>query len=135
MDQERRCYEELLSSSSSSPQDQHNGTDPIDDKNDTDIDIDNEIIIRNKCAIAHNDYRKDCLHARWELTVHRQAVGFIVGNHKYVKEKFPIGDALPVKEEKPDNSSSSSTTTTSPHETKNKFGDQLDWWERIGRWK
>ena len=47
-------------------------------------------------AKKYNAYRKSCLHARWELLVHRQAVGFTVGNHKHVVETFPIGDPLPI---------------------------------------
>lgn len=85
------------------------------------------------CAVTHNEYRKECLHARWELIVHRQAVGFIVGNHKYVTEKFPIAEALPVQEDYLDESSSGDNQK--PQEAKKSFTDQLDWWQRIGRWK
>lgn len=81
-------------------------------------------------AQKYNQHREQCIHARWELIVHRQAVGFTVGNHKFVLEKFPIADALPVDSERNDGSVSSET----PHEKK-RFGDQLDWWQRIGRWR
>lgn len=91
----------------------------------------------HKCAIAHNNYRKECLQARWELIVHRQAVGFIVGNYKFVQEKFPIGDPLPVAE-----TVGTSSGNDKPGQPGNKkdsnpkqFTDQLDWWESIGRWK
>eukprot|EP00542_Grammatophora_oceanica_P013228 CAMPEP_0194037692 /NCGR_PEP_ID=MMETSP0009_2-20130614/10020_1 /TAXON_ID=210454 /ORGANISM="Grammatophora oceanica, Strain CCMP 410" /LENGTH=211 /DNA_ID=CAMNT_0038679947 /DNA_START=148 /DNA_END=785 /DNA_ORIENTATION=- len=45
-------------------------------------------------AKRHNMYREEAIKARWELLVHRQAVGFIVNNHEFVHKKFPIGDAL-----------------------------------------
>lgn len=45
-------------------------------------------------AKLYNAYRKDSIQARWELIVHRQAVGFTVGNHKCVMETFPIGGPL-----------------------------------------
>ena len=32
-------------------------------------------------ARRHNEFREDAKRARWELLVHRQAVGFIVNNH------------------------------------------------------
>jgi hypothetical protein len=72
MDQERQRYELLLQD--------HQITDP-------------KVIATAK---QYNEHRRKCLHARWELMVHRQAVGFIVGNHKYVVETFPIGDSLPI---------------------------------------
>lgn len=78
----------------------------------------------------HNTYRKDCINARWELMVHRQAVGFIVGNQKYVTETFPIGEPLPVPY-----SSTNEKTSDEKNERRKVFGDQLDWWQRIGRWR
>mmetsp|Transcript_13285 Transcript_13285/g.23901 ORF Transcript_13285/g.23901 Transcript_13285/m.23901 type:complete len:208 (+) Transcript_13285:3-626(+) len=84
------------------------------------------------CAKKHNQYRKDCIQARWELIVHRQAVGFIVGNHQYVTNKFPIGEALPEDEGNETKASSSEENSNKP---KKVFGDQLDWWQRIGRWR
>jgi hypothetical protein len=86
-----------------------------------------------KAAQQHNEYRKECLHERWKLIVHRQAVGFIVNNHKYVTDKFPIADALPengVGDEDVDKE-----TTDIPKKEKKTFGDQLDWWQRIGMWR
>jgi hypothetical protein len=87
----------------------------------------------------HNQYRKDCLHARWELIVHRQAVGFIVGNHNYVMEKFPIGEALPTADElnrtDDGDDDDDDDSEMSPTTQKKTFGDQLDWWQRIGRWR
>ncbi len=116
MDQEREKYKELLES-----------------KNE-----EKDLQEINQCAIAHNKWRKECLHARWELIVHRQAVGFTVGNHKYVQDKFPVGEALPVDEDMAkDNRSSSNGKTRNKKTKKNtkQFTDQLDWWSRIGRWK
>ena len=81
----------------------------------------------------HNQYREDCLKARWELIVHRQAVGFIVGNHKYVTEKFPIGEPLPNQLEQGDDDEASPPPDN--EKSSKKFGDQLDWWQTIGRWR
>jgi ABC-type uncharacterized transport system substrate-binding protein len=83
-----------------------------------------------ECVNDHNKYRKDCIQARWELIVHRQAVGFIVGNHQYVISTFPIGEALPEWD-----GCSMKTTTSTPAPSKKVFGDQLDWWQKVGRWK
>jgi hypothetical protein len=52
-----------------------------------------------KHAQKYNNYRKQAETARWELIVHRQAIGFIVNNHKFVCDKYPIGPALPETEE------------------------------------
>lgn len=84
----------------------------------------------------HNLYRKDCVQARWELIVHRQAVGFIVGNHKYVTEKFPIAEALPEGNANDgDEAATGSDDDNKTKKPKKAFGDQLDWWQRIGRWR
>lgn len=80
------------------------------------------------CAKLHNEYRKEAVTARWELTVHRQAVGFIVNNHKFVQDNFPIGEALPIHD-----GETEIVDKKKPSETK--FGDQLDWWQSVGRWK
>jgi len=87
-------------------------------------------------ARKFNGYRAEALQARWELTVHRQAAGFIVNNHKYVMEQYPIAEALPI-------ASSSTNSEMKQQEDKSKekkkstkkFTDQLDWWQRIGRWR
>ncbi len=89
----------------------------------------------NDHANTHNQWRKDCLQARWELIVHRQAVGFTVGNHKFVMEKFPIGDELPINEELLDHNGARSRHPNKNTSKPKKFTDQLDWWSRIGRWK
>ena len=86
MHTEREKYEELMFEKKQQQQQQQHNND------DQQQHVDDEI---QKCVKQHNQYRKDCLHARWELIVHRQAAGFIVGNHQYVTEKFPIADALP----------------------------------------
>ena len=46
-----------------------------------------------KSAKRFNEHRQEAIKARWELTVHRQAVGFIVGNHQYVTQNYPIAEA------------------------------------------
>ena len=93
---------------------------------------------------SYNKHRNDATLARWELTVHRQAVGFIVNNHKFVQDMFPIPSklVLPLDLNYDDidvssNCNSRTTSTGVKHKeavTRN-FGDQLDWWEKIGRWK
>lgn len=110
MDQERKKYEDLLSA------------------NHLENETDSELL--QESAIAHNNYRKECIQAQWELMVQRQAAGFIVGNHQSVREKYPIGDALPVAE-KHDGSNKNQQQNNKPK----KFTDQLDWWASIGRWK
>ena len=93
-------------------------------------------------ANQHNQYRKDAIKARWELLVHRQAVGFIINNHKFVHEKFPIADAISIPESEDDDDGNddvpnkiSPQSTLKQKATKKTFGDQLDWWQRIGRWR
>lgn len=84
-----------------------------------------------------NSYRKDAIQARWELIVHRQAVGFTVDNQRFIMTKFPIDDPLPTAElalrlrEDGDQGQDESAEQEIPK----KFGDQLDWWQRIGRWR
>eukprot|EP00986_Skeletonema_menzelii_P002099 scaffold574_cov155-Skeletonema_menzelii.AAC.6 len=89
-------------------------------------------------AHRYNEARERAIKARWELLVHRQAVGFTVGNHAYVHNTFRIPDRLPVKLDEL-NPNYENTQQTIPSEKvkpkKEKFGDQLDWWQRIGRWK
>jgi hypothetical protein len=121
MHQERQIYEDLL-------EQKYNANSEQQEKR-----IDAQLL---KHAQQHNLYRKDCLHARWELIVHRQAVGFIVGNHKYVTEKFPVAEALPEGDGDNTDGDTSDTAGGSDKETAKKvFGDQLDWWQRIGRWR
>lgn len=95
-----------------------------------------------RSAQLHNDARKRAIKARWELLVHRQAVGFTVDNHRVVIETFPISEApLPEKMEEilaivslednkpmPEGSSAKKTP-------KKVWGDQLSWWQSVGRWR
>lgn len=74
-----------------------------------------------------NEHRAVAVKARWELMVHRQAVGFIVGNHQYVISKFPIMDALPVGE--------ADKCLQGSSKPEKDFEGQLDWWQRSGRWR
>lgn len=119
-------------------------------------DMTNEHVRYNECiegrqfdaalefAIKHNESRKRAIKARWELLVHRQAVGFTVDNHSVVHETFPIHSALPdtldaleaaqtidnlLDENKIDEG------TKSADVTKEMFPDQLHWWKTRGRWK
>lgn len=80
-------------------------------------------------AKQYNFYREQAKTARWELIVHRQAIGFIVNNHKFVSDKYPISPALPETEEDVMNWENKEETTP-----QNLTG-QLDWWQRIGRWR
>lgn len=92
-------------------------------------------------AEKYNQHRQDALQARWELIVHRQAAGMIVNNHSYVTKMFPIGPALPThgdEEEthgKDTNTNEQDETASSNIAPPQKFGDQLDWWQRVGRWR
>lgn len=89
-------------------------------------------------ANRHNEARERAIKARWELLVHRQAVGFTVGNHSYVHNAFRIPDALSVElDELTPNNETMQEKTPLENVTlkKEKFGDQLDWWQRVGRWK
>jgi hypothetical protein len=84
-----------------------------------------------------NAYRKDAIQARWELIVHRQAVGFTVGNQSFIMAKFPIDDPLPTADEaiRLTELGKCGKGETSKEDEVKKFGDQLQWWQRIGRWK
>jgi len=84
-----------------------------------------------------NSYRKDAIQARWELIVHRQAVGFTVDNHHFIMTKFPIDDPLPTAEEafRLREDGNQGQGERAEQEISKNFGDQLDWWQRIGRWR
>ena len=84
-----------------------------------------------------NSYRKEAIQARWELIVHRQAVGFTVDNQSFIMTKFPIDDPLPTAEEavRRKDVGGQDQAESAKKETSKKFGDQLDWWQRIGRWR
>jgi len=83
-----------------------------------------------EAAVKFNLYRKEAVTARWELQVHRQAAGFIINNHNYVASHYPIPEKLPF-----DDNGDFIPQNSEKKEPFNKFGDQLDWWQRIGRWK
>lgn len=102
----------------------------------------------SESAIRYNDARKSAIQYRWELLVHRQAVGFTVDNHSVVHKTFPIGEALPVDMDEIKiasrmlidmnnaNKSNDENVSLDKAVTKKKvWGDQLSWWENVGRWK
>lgn len=111
MEQERKTYERLTE------EEERDHTDP-------------QVIATVE---KYNSYRKDATQARWELIVHRQAVGFTVGNHSFVMSQFPIGDPLPT--DTPLDSFSEQEKNKKKLEAKKKFGDQLEWWQKVGRWR
>jgi len=92
-----------------------------------------DVPTRQRAAQKYNEYRKEALQARWELTVHRQAAGFIVNNHNYVTAQYPIAPKLP--ENIDDNNSGATKEQEAEIPKKKQFTDQLDWWQRIGRWR
>ena len=86
----------------------------------------------------YNKFRKEALHARWELIVHRQAVGFTVGNHHSVTDKFPIPEAwdLPkgfTSDLIRDSSSSAKKTVRSTYSEslKRNFDGEMNWWKKF----
>ncbi|KAL7541499.1 hypothetical protein ACHAXR_010971 [Thalassiosira sp. AJA248-18] len=100
-----------------------------------------------QAAKRHNECRKRALTARWEFLVHRQAAGCTVDNHQVVHKTFLIGDALPVKMEEllatvsgvdgenPTQHTLDANPASAKQPTKKVWGDQLSWWQRVGRWK
>jgi hypothetical protein len=80
-------------------------------------------------ANRFNERRREAVKARWELIVHRQAIGMIVNNHEFVMNHYPIPEAIPVTEP------GKNLQNKPPPAAQKKFGDQLDWWQRVGRWK
>lgn len=89
----------------------------------------------------YNGHRSRALQARWELIVHRQAAGFLVNNHNVVTQTFPIKSALPEpcwEGDRPENelaSKGSELESRRHDESSARIPDQLDWWQRIGRWR
>lgn len=86
-----------------------------------------------ECVVVHNQFRKDAQHARWELMVQRQAVGLLVQNQKYVNHMYPIGEALPLP--KVDGTVVEEKEHKEIDASDERFGNQLDWWQRVGRWR
>ena len=91
----------------------------------------------NGAAARYNEARSRAIQARWELLVHRQAVGFTVDNHSVVHGTFPIGDRLPEDASALETETKSMTSNNNEDApcTKKEWTDQLDWWQRIGRWR
>lgn len=90
----------------------------------------------NGVAARYNDARSRAIKARWELLVHRQAVGFTVDNHSVVHSTFQIGYRLPEDASalETDTKSTTSNNKDAPC-AKKEWTDQLDWWQRVGRWR
>ena len=91
-----------------------------------------------QCIERHAKARQAAVQVRWELMVHRQAAGFLVNNHAVVTETFPIpGPIVPNDndEEKSETGKGQSGIAASEASRKPQYGDQLDWWQRVGRWK
>lgn len=96
-------------------------------------DTDNHHAIR-RAKEMFNDYRKEAIQARWELMVHRQAAGFVVNNHHYVTKHYPIAEALPLDEED-ETSEKLEKKRAERAKLQKRITGQLDWWQRVGRWK
>lgn len=96
-----------------------------------------------QCATRHNDARTRAIKARWELLVHRQAVGFTVDNHSVIHSTFPITEPLPVDKEEiatmipaeGEDEPRPEVERSAEQPKKKVWGDQLDWWQSVGRWK
>ena len=93
-------------------------------------------------ARRHNRARERAVKARWELLVHRQAAGFTVANHDVVHRTFPIAAALPdtaehiaAQIELPPGGTQSEMPVTVEEPVNRAWGDQLSWWQSVGRWK
>jgi hypothetical protein len=121
----------------------------VNPSDDTSIDADTTAALE-EIAAKYNELREHALKSRWELTVHRQAAGFIVNNYQDVDKYHPIGAKLTVDKSavrvnsdgdgdgasasvRTDGSTVEGTTAQKPEDKK--FGDQLDWWQEIGRWR
>jgi hypothetical protein len=87
-------------------------------------------------AKSFNELRQQAIQARWELLVHRQAVGFTVNNHSLVMETYPIPEALPTEFDKLAVATEEGNNVASvPQPQPKQWTDQLDWWQRVGRWR
>lgn len=89
--------------------------------------------VLEKAILSYNIAREKAIKARWELVVHRQAAGFIVNNHKFVHDMFRIAEQIWISDF--DSKKKSQESDQKSKKKVKKFGDQLDWWQRIGRWK
>ena len=86
----------------------------------------------------YNKFRKEALHARWELIVHRQAIGFTVGNHNSVTRKFPIPESWDLPEGctydliKDDSSGDMRSEISANSESlKRNFSGEMSWWKQF----
>lgn len=134
MNDERFKYERIMSSLPLSKSDLRLECDDV-KKMSSDVKKEIYLTIQN-----HNRCREEALHARWELLVHRQAVGFITDNNRFVHAKFPIPEKLVIPDSIGEWSADGdglqkSTGKDIEEPVKRVFGDQLDWWERVGRWR
>jgi hypothetical protein len=120
MKQEREKYDELVEKIEKHP------------PSDSQLLHDMKTMLR-EIVSKHNEFHKEAHTARWELIVHRQAVGFIVRNHEIVYEKYPIGDkitdrdiVLQGRSDRPKDKMANKPETL--------YSTQLEWWQRVGRW-
>ena len=140
MDRERESYADLCRTIQAG---KNRAVEPVQGNTaDDSMDVRQAAELVRECAQRHNQYRAQALQARWELMVHRQAAGFLVNNHNVVYQTFPIGDALPVDGDSlgssiRENATSAVSTAARHHDetTETRIPDQLDWWQRIGRWR
>ena len=88
-----------------------------------------------QCIERHDKARQAAIQVRWELKVHRQAAGFLVNNHAVVTETFPIPGPIVRSDNGEDKHYKSETEKASEASRKQQYGDQLEWWQRVGRWK
>jgi hypothetical protein len=136
MQQERQQYQELIEAWNSQQQQQQLQLQQPPPPPSRQQQQQQNLIVES--AKKYNEHRKNAIQARWELTVHRQAVGFVVNNHKFVHDNFPIPEPLP--EHFSNGTHNGNTIDINGNDTittkkKEQFTDQLDWWQKIGRWK
>lgn len=73
----------------------HSSNNVSDQHSDGAVEDDCPEVVLQEIARRYNRHRKEALEARWELEIHRQAAGFLIGNQQYVKKQYPIPEALP----------------------------------------
>ena len=78
-----------------------------------------------KIVLTHNDAREKAITPRLELTVHRQAAGFRIKNHKFVHDMFRIDDKLSMEDKIENiNGGKNRIHEKESKQKKKKFGDQ-----------
>ena len=78
-----------------------------------------------KIVLTHNDAREKAITPRLELTVHRQAAGFRIKNHKFVHDMFRIDDKLSMEDKIENiNGGKNRIHEKERKQKKKKFGDQ-----------